>query len=253
MNAYFLTINLGSIFGSFLLLFFYWQKSRSWKKTIVVYLISLTALELGSFFGRLVRGLSYGTKEPVWELLTKEQGTHFIGRVIFVLLFFPLAYRLIYRTRSREWIAYLDLLCIFLAFQHMFNRMACLFEGCCMGKFYRGPFAFKYPWGRGTGAGYSYSVYPTQLFEAVCMLVLFLALLYLHKRSKRLLFVFCICFSTVIFISEFMMEGIGTIRVMGCSVIQYAAVLLMGMTGIFAVAEKYESQKKKEGRSYEKQ
>ena len=40
---------------------------------------------------------------------------------------------------------------------------------------------------------------------------------------------------------------------MGCSVIQYAAVLLMGMTGIFAVAEKYESQKKKERRSYEKQ
>lgn len=234
-------------------MFFYWQESRSWKKTIVVYLISLAALELGAFFGRLVRGLSYGTKDPVWELLTKEQGTHFIGRVIFVLLFFPLAYRLIYRTRSREWIAYLDLLCIFLAFQHMFNRMACLFEGCCMGKFYRGPFAFKYSWGRGTGAGYSYSVYPTQLFEAVCMLVLFLALLYLHKRRKRLLFVFCICFSTVIFISEFMMEGTGTIRVMGCSVIQYAAVLLMGMTGIFAIAEKYESRKKKERRSYEKQ
>ncbi len=102
MNVYFFVINMGSIFGSFLLLFFYWQESRSWKKTIVVYLISLAALELGAFFGRLVRGLSYGTKDPVWELLTKEQGTHFIGRVIFVLLFFPLAYRLIYRTDRKS-------------------------------------------------------------------------------------------------------------------------------------------------------
>ena len=35
-----------------------------------------------------------------------------------------------------------------------------------------------------------------------------------------------------------MMERTGTIRIMGCSVIQYAAVLLMGILGIYAADEK---------------
>ncbi len=154
MDVYYLMINMGSVLGSLLLCYFYWQESRSLKKTLGVYLISLAALEFGSFFGKLVRGLSYGKGESLWELLTGEGGTHFLGRVIFVLLFFPAAYRLAYRAGSREWIPYLDSLCIFLTFQHIFNRMACLFRGCCMGGFYRGPFAWKYPWGSGTGAAY---------------------------------------------------------------------------------------------------
>lgn len=239
MDVYYFLINAGSVLGSLLLCYLYRQESRSWKKTAAVYLISLAALLLGAYFGRLVRGLSYGRGESLWVLLTEEHGTHFIGRILFAVLFFPLAYRLVYRIPAGEWKRYLDLFCIFLAFQHVFNRLACLAYGCCMGKYYRGPFAWKYPWGRGTGAGYDFPVYPVQIFEIVCMILLLVVLFYLRSRGRQLFLVFCICFSAAIFVSEFMMEAEGEIRIMGCSVIQYAAVLLAGIACIYAAAEKW--------------
>ena len=235
MERYYLIINIGSVVGSIFLLYLYWKKSGGWKKTAVVFLISLLLLEVGNFGGKLVRVLSYGEGVRIWELITQEHGTHFIGRVIFTVLGFPWIYRLVYRNSKREWMEYLDLLCIFLAIQHIFNRMACLSYGCCMGKFYDGPFAFRY-FGEGSGAGYSFSVYPTQLFEIACMVGLTVLLLILRHRKKRLLFVFCFGFSLSIFLSEFMMENQGAIRIFGLSVIQYAALVLAGIAGIYFIA-----------------
>lgn len=236
MDSYYLIINIGSILGAVFLLSLYWKKSRSWKKAIVVLLISFVVIEAGDIGGRLVRVLSYGDGLNIWELFTKEQGTHFIGRVIFAVLFFPWAYRLVYRHTKREWMEYLDLLCIFMTFQHIFNRIACLSYGCCMGKSYNGFLAFRYPAGSGTGAGYTYPVYPTQLFEIACMVLLLVLLLVLHRRKQRLLYVFCGVFSITIFLSEFMMDTRGTILIQGFSVIQYAAVLLAGIAGIYLIA-----------------
>lgn len=235
MDHYHSIINAGSIIGSVFVLYLYRKKSGDWKKTVVIFLISLLLLEVGNLGGKLVRVLSYGEGVRIWELITQERGTHFIGRVIFTVLGFPWIYRLVYRDSKREWMEYLDLLCIFLVIQHIFNRMACLSYGCCMGRFYDGPFAFRYV-GEGSGAGYSYSVYPTQLFEMICMVCLAALLLILHHRKKRLLFVFCFGFSISIFLSEFMMEGQGAICIFGLSVIQYAAVVLAGIAGIYFVA-----------------
>ena len=89
MDVYYFFINAGSVLGSLLLCYLYRQESRSWKKTAAVYLISLAALLLGAYFGRLVRGLSYGRGESLRVLLTEEHGTHFIGRILFAVLFFP--------------------------------------------------------------------------------------------------------------------------------------------------------------------
>lgn len=238
MDIYNGIINTGTVLGSVFLFFLYWKKSRSWKKTVVVFLISAVMLEIGNFAGKLVRVLSYGEGLDLGELFTEEVGTHFIGRVIFTILFFPWVYGLICRRTKKEWMEYLDLLCIFMAFQHIFNRFACLSRGCCMGKFYNGPFAWKYAAGSGRGAGYSYSVYPTQLFEIVCMVFLFVLLLVLRHRKKRLLYVFCAGFSMTIFLSEFMMDTQGTIRIWGLSVIQYAAVFLGGIAWFYSIAVK---------------
>lgn len=226
IRSYDLFNNLGSILGSVLMIFLCYKKSQSWKKTAAVFLLSLVIVELGFFAGRLVRGLSYGNGESLYTLLTSPQGNHFIGRVLFTMWVFPAVFCLLFKKEKEEWRDYLDMLCIFLTFQHIFNRIACLLNGCCTGKYYSGIFAFRYHVEGKIGAGYSYPVYPTQIFEIVCMEILLAALLFLYRRNWRLRGVFCTGFALTIFISEFMMNKQGVMTFLGLTAIQYAAVLL---------------------------
>ena len=144
MDSYFFIINIGSILGILIFFILCKRESGSWKKTAAVLFISIVVVETGSFAGKLVRFLSYGDGIEIRNFLIEDHGTHFIGRVIFTVIVFPWLYRLVYRGTKKEWEKYLGLLCIFMAFQHIFNRAACLSYGCCMGKFYHGPFAFQY-------------------------------------------------------------------------------------------------------------
>ncbi len=67
--------------------------------------------------------------------------------------------------------------CIPLA--HGFGRIGCFFAGCCYGKASVSPIAVKFP-------GMSYSVLPTQLFEAVFLFVLFGVLMFMLFKFKRI-------------------------------------------------------------------
>lgn len=231
IRSYDLFINLGSILGSFLLIFLYYRKNGSWKKTFAVFLLSLAVVELGFFAGRLVRGLSYGTGESFWELLVSPNGNHFIGRALFTVWVFPAAFRVFFQKDRKEWEGYLDMLCVFLTFQHIFNRLACLFNGCCFGSYYDGIFALRYHEAGRSGAGYSYPVFPVQLFEMVCMAGLLTLLFLLYRKGKGLVRSFCCLFAFTVFLSEFMMDKRGVMLFAGLTAIQYAAVVL-AFTGL---------------------
>lgn len=238
MDSYSLLINIGSILGILMFFSLCKRESKSWKKALVVLLLSIVVIETGSFAGKLVRLLSYGVEIDLRKIFIEDHGTHFIGRVIFTVTVFPWLYRLLFCGTKKEWENYLDLLCIFMAFQHIFNRAACLSYGCCMGRFYKGPFAFQYVSDKGTGPGYSYSVYPTQLFEMACMILLLALLFVLYRKKKRLSSVFCSGFSVTIFLSEFMMDKQGTILIFGFSVIQFAAILLLVIAFLYFIVHK---------------
>ena len=201
MDSYSLLINIGSILGILMFFSLCKRESKSWKKALVVLLLSIVVIETGSFAGKLVRLLSYGVEIDLRKIFIEDHGTHFIGRVIF-------------------------------------NRAACLSYGCCMGRFYKGPFAFQYFSDKGTGPGYSYSVYPTQLFEMACMILLLALLFVLYRKKKRLSSVFCSGFSVTIFLSEFMMDKQGTILIFGFSVIQFAAILLLVIAFLYFIVHK---------------
>lgn len=241
-KSYDFFINLGSIIGSIILIGLYFRKNKSWKKTIAVYVLSLAIVELGYFAGNFVRGLSYGETDSiraVLDLFIQRKGNHFIGRVIFTMWVFPPFFCLLFRDLRKEWKDYLDLLCIFLTFQHAFNRIGCLFNGCCCGKYYNGIFTLRYHVEGKSGPGYAYPVYPTQLFEILCMILLFIILIVLYIKKKRLLYVFITGFSVTIFLSEFMMNKQGVVMIAGLTVIQYAAVLLLFTGIVMAVRDKY--------------
>jgi phosphatidylglycerol:prolipoprotein diacylglycerol transferase len=91
----------------------------------------------------------------------------FIGGLIGGAVCFLLVYALFKRWRAGGSLAAIFALlpcCITVA--HAFGRVGCFFAGCCHGVAWDGIFAVKFP-------HLSYTVHPTQLYEATFLLVLF--------------------------------------------------------------------------------
>ena len=86
---------------------------------------------------------------------------------------------------KKLWQAGTDSLCLFFVLQHLGNRLGCFGRGCCYGIAYQGPGAVFYSQGVPAQDGIAYSVFPSQLFEAVLMLVLLAGFLWLYWREKR--------------------------------------------------------------------
>ena len=101
-----------------------------------------------------------------------------------------------------------------------------------MGKPYSGIFAFWYRANGKSGAGFSYPVWPAQIFEISGMVILLILFFALHTKKKHFADVFSMGFAVCIFLSEFMMDQTGVLLIAGLSVIQYAAIVLF-VTGIF--------------------
>lgn len=228
VSAYNFWINIGSVIGSIGLLVSIYLLVKSKKDTVLIYLSMLAVMLLGAFPASAVRGLTYGGVRSLSDFfgLFIYQGSHFIGRVLFCIIIYPLCFRVLFRSKKNLCGAMMDRFCLFFTFQHIFNRIACIFNGCCVGKYYDGLFSIQYLDAEKTGPGYSYPVYPTRLFEIVGMIILFLILFLRYRKGKRILVWFEVGFGVVIFLSEFMMDASGTIQIAGLTVIQYAAILL---------------------------
>ena len=76
----------------------------------------------------------------------------------------------------------------------------------------------------------TYKVFPSQLFEAACMLLLMAVLIILYRKGKDIFYVCIAGFGIVIIISEIFMDKSGTVMYLNLSVIQIAAILLLTST-----------------------
>lgn len=125
------------------------------KDTLLIYLSMFVVICLGAFPARAVRGLTHGNVEDfrgLLELFITYPGSHFIGRVLLCVILYPVCFRLLFQKYRTLLDAVMDRYCMFLIFQHIFNRIACFYNGCCVGKYYDGIFALRYT-GTGSGAG----------------------------------------------------------------------------------------------------
>lgn len=234
-----LLINIGSILAVAVYVFLCWKKSKSSVKTIVTTILGITLLVWGYYLSNFLRGVNAGSVHSTSDVFLENQGGHFIGRVLFVMWLFPPIYAVAFQKEKGEWVQYLDMLCVSLTVQHIFNRLACLCHGCCYGRKYSGPFAFTYPLGNGWGAGYDYSIYPTQLFEIIGMLILLVILLWRLRQNKHTVLLFEIVFAVIIFLSELMMSRTGVTLYFYLTAVQYAAIALILTALIFALIQKF--------------
>lgn len=157
-----------------------------------VFDIAFTILVWGFLGARLfyvVQNFSYYMAEPLKIFAVWEGGLIFYGGALAACLGFGLT------ARKRKWPFWktLDFLAPYGALTHAFGRLGCFLNGCCFGKSCELPWAVRFP-------ELPYAVHPTQLYEALFDLVLFM---FLIKRRKR------VRFEGEIGLLYFMLYGIG--------------------------------------------
>ncbi len=92
-----------------------------------------------------------------------------------------LTYSLIYKMKLNK---FLDIYAAVLPLGHAFGRVGCFFAGCCYGMEYDGPFCYTYTATAGV-TPLGVPLFPIQLLEALCLLLIFGGLMVvLHKTKK---------------------------------------------------------------------
>ncbi len=157
-----------------------------------VFDIAFTILVWGFLGARLfyvIQNFAYYAAEPFKILAVWEGGLIFYGGAIAAFLGFWLM------ARKRKWPFWktLDFIVPYGALTHAFGRLGCFLNGCCFGKSCDFPWAVRFP-------EVPYAVHPTQLYEALYDLVLFVFLLKRRKQAR---------FEGEIGLLYFMLYGIG--------------------------------------------
>ncbi len=191
-------------------------------------------LFLGRYAAAFVRSANDGGLDGLMDLLhavLKLVGSHFLGHIItFSVLYFPVLWflRELYiefagamaSCTDQELIKFGEITVIGLPIQHIFNRLGCLCQGCCYGIRYDGPFAISLPY----NTDIDYKVFPCQLLEILCMLLLLVLICILIRKGKHTFGVLLIGFSFTFFLSEYFMENPYAIKHFGLTYVQLFSI-----------------------------
>lgn len=248
MDMYHVMINIGTILGILAFVWCYYRKVPSVKLLLVNLFFCFLLLMGGVKGAQALRMLNsaqeQGGLKTFAEIFTDPAGSHFLGRILVAVILYLLGWQVLDKiwgkNRKNIWGAQgkdlkqagLDALCIYFVIQHFFNRLGCLCRGCCYGKPYQGLLAVRYQGGIPLEKGITYQVFPSQLLEAVLMLLLFIWMIWLYKKGKSLGGRFLTGFASCILISEFFMDQEGIRLFLGMNVIQWTAVITM-LLGMF--------------------
>ncbi|MDR3071116.1 MAG: prolipoprotein diacylglyceryl transferase [Endomicrobium sp.] len=149
----------------------------------------------------------------------------FITAAIFIML---------YAKRNKIQILKLgDFFAPALAFGHAVGRVGCFFSGCCYGK------ESTFPWAVVFGNEQGVPLHPTQIYECLCNLLLFV-ILYFYSKKKRTpgksLAVYLIFYSVSRFFIEFLRGDFRGEQYLGLSTTQIISIVLF-MIGICIICK----------------
>lgn len=154
--------------------------------------------------------------------IEKDGGITFIGGLIGGVASFLLGYAIF---RKRYTTKLIDLLpiapcCILIA--HAFGRVGCFFAGCCYGKTTDSIFGMKFP-------KIAEKVYPTMLYEAIFLFLLFGVLFYLlmRKNFRHNMSVYLMAYGIFRFFIEYLRGDHRGELVAGISPSQFWSILMV--------------------------
>ena len=235
VEAYQFLVQAGSVAGIIAFVYILFKETKDYKQVFCNLLVQMVIILVGKKAAEILRTLNTQGFIGVTALLRESEGSHFLGRVLFVAWTIPWVYALINKVLDKrfhlEYKKSMDAVAFYFVIQHIFNRIAYFCNGCCYGKRYFGIGSIAY---QDVG-----SVYPSQLIELTFMCITFALLCMLKKKNKPIYGVMLVLFGISIFISEFFMDQAGILLFAGMNVIQYASLMCI-VTGIIYQKKKGE-------------
>jgi phosphatidylglycerol:prolipoprotein diacylglycerol transferase len=115
----------------------------------------------------------------------------------------------------------LDLLALYMPLAHAFGRIGCFLNGCCPGKACESILAVNFP-------GQAQSVYPTQLYSAVMLLIIFIILKRIRLKQSfigQISASYLVLYGTIRFLIEFFRDN--PVMALGLSLYQFISLVLI--------------------------
>lgn len=174
-------VAIGVIF--LVLVMFYYFKREKISDPKIDRLLVLTALS------GLVMYLSASFFDALWHNIKNYRetgifrwtwwGVTFSGGLVGALLTYFIGYWFLFKNERYKIFYYLNFIITGVVITHAFGRIGCFLGGCCYGKETTSWLGMYYPTDYGT-----LKVYPTQLFEAGFLFILFLVLFFVIKKNQ---------------------------------------------------------------------
>jgi len=154
----------------------------------------------GFFFAAAFDKIAHWGEAPFWQPAGMTFAGGFIGGAVLTLIFYPI----LVKKPNRDVATHFDILAPCVALAHAFGRVGCFLGGCCFGKPTDSFLGVVFPEGSPAFAHYGgfVRVWPTQLFEAFFLLLLFLALFFLVKKYR--ICIYLISYGVFRFFLEFL-------------------------------------------------
>jgi phosphatidylglycerol---prolipoprotein diacylglyceryl transferase len=179
-------------------------------------------LIVGAILGaRILHVTTYWKEEyangPIWEIfMVQHGGLVFYGGLIGAALACILYTRL---KKIPLW-KMADILAPSIALGYVFGRIGCFLNGCCYGRVCELPWAVHYPAGHETHPVNSAAipVHPTQLYDSVMSLALYLGLAWLYRRKKfdgQIFATYLICYAVTRSIAEYFRGDYSNLHIHG--------------------------------------
>ena len=236
-------IDLGtivSVSAAFLLIVIEYR--FKWRTAVLAAMMGVISSTSG-IGGMLARKLMHGAwTAPSVFLggLFEYEGTHYAGTVLYIMWLTPILWRIVMRRDSGIFGKaglgrFMGIMSVYTIIQGFIGRIGCLPAGCCHGRPYHGALAVPC-------VGFDGLVLPAVQVELVLLFVTLLIVLISYIKRRNTAPGLCIGYGLSVFVSEFMYERIGTVTVMGLTVIQIIAIVLIA-TGAVYIRKLYDDIK----------
>ena len=198
VHMYGVMIALG-VLGAFGVLYLYGKKLGIEMKLLdFTFYNGVASIGIGFLSAALFQGVYEYIENPE-KGFSLGRGITFIGGLIGGVVLFLLVYFILRKKLGLKLTKILSLAPCCITVAHGLGRIGCFFAGCCYGKVTDSFLGVKFP-------ALAEKVYPTQLFEAIFLLLLFavMSFLLLKYRFRHNLSVYLVCYGIFRFLIEYL-------------------------------------------------
>lgn len=198
-------IGIGALcLAGIMVFYFYKYKTSDMSIDILIILTAISGMVMylsAAFFDALWHNLDHWHETGEWQW--EWYGITFSGGLVGGLCFYVIAYWFIFRNERYKLTYYLNFIIVGVVLAHAFGRIGCYFGGCCYGGETTSWLGVNYPVERFADGTSTYKVvYPTQLFEAGFLFILFVVLFFFVRKNQ--LRIYLLSYGTFRFVLEFL-------------------------------------------------